>query len=283
MMKLLTGIFLLGSISSYATAEMKISESFLSSGEISALIIEPRYPGTGLPIRFDDWIKEDGVCKLLGYERAVPRSSIFSGWDQRVIMLDRNGNIEKLRNDTDSVTQIACINRLNNTSPEEKLEKIIEPRYPKTALPIRFDNWIKEDGVCKLLGYEKAVPGSSIFSGSYQRVIMLDGNGNIERLRNDTDRVMEIICSNRLNKTPTLFLKVVNNPVHPDSLIPLRFDDWYKEDGVCKLLGYESAVPRSSIFGGYEERVIMLNRNGNIEKLRNDTDSVTEIVCVKHF
>jgi len=197
MMKLLTGIFLLGSISSYATAEMKISESFLSSGEISALIIEPRYPGTGLPIRFDDWIKEDGVCKLLGYERAVPRSSIFSGWDQRVIMLDRNGNIEKLRNDTDSVTQIACINRLNNTSPEEK--------------------------------------------------------------------------------------KVVNNPVHPDSLIPLRFDDWYKEDGVCKLLGYESAVPRSSIFGGYEERVIMLNRNGNIEKLRNDTDSVTEIVCVKHF
>ncbi len=82
-----------------------------SGVESTFLITEPRLPGSNMPIRFDAWSKENGACKALGYERAIPNSTKFSGLtNESVILLDASGRIEKMAN-MDRITQMTCISR----------------------------------------------------------------------------------------------------------------------------------------------------------------------------
>jgi len=174
---------------------MEIEESVdTATGDVSAKITEPKFPGTDFPVNFNEWKKEDGVCKLFGYEKAVPRSTVNSETSERVIMLNGNGAIERMRSDYPRTTEIVCAKKILLSPLSFKLVTVNEPRHLESAYPVNFDDWKKEDGVCKLFGFERAVPHSAINSQTSERVILLNGNGEIERMRKDYPRIKKIVC-----------------------------------------------------------------------------------------
>jgi uncharacterized protein YjhX (UPF0386 family) len=271
--------FLIVSILTVSSALASIKRQEIALNERSFLIKNPTYPGTEFLLGFDEWGKEDGVCKLLGYEKAVSRSTLFGGL-HRAILIDKNGEIENLKNDTNAIIEIICINE-TKTYDYEQLVEIQNPTYPGTEFPLSFDVWGKEDGVCKLLGYEKAVSRSAFFKGDFPRVIFLNENGDIEKSKGNVSKIQKIICMNE-RKFTALRLTVEENPTHPNSNLPVMIDDWNKESGICKLLGHRKAVPRSSLLGGGPfQRVILLDANGKIEKLQNNINRVISIICIE--
>jgi DNA-binding transcriptional regulator of glucitol operon len=192
MKRLLAGLLLLNSLSVFAS-EMQIEEVMLDTGEITALITEPKYPDSNLPVRFNYWKHQDGVCKLLGYQKAVDQSAIFSNSSERVLVLDENGKIVRSIYEN-KVTSIVCINKVAEAQGA-KLSIVNEPKHSDSNLPVRFNYWKHQDGVCKLLGYQKAVDQSAIFSNSSERVLVLDENGKIVR-SSYANKVTSIVCIN---------------------------------------------------------------------------------------
>ncbi|MBD66482.1 MAG: hypothetical protein CME62_14820 [Halobacteriovoraceae bacterium] len=138
------------------------------------IITNPTYPGTEIPVSFSYWNQENGVCKILGFERAIPKSTEFSDTDKKSIILGEDGSILEAK-ERNYVTQIFC-EGVGNRSVETVVE-IKEPTDPNSHIPLAFAYWSEEDGICKVHGYDRAVPKSSTFDGD-ERVLLVDAGGS---------------------------------------------------------------------------------------------------------
>jgi hypothetical protein len=78
------------------------------------------------------------------------------------------------------------------------------------------------------------------------------------------------------------YLTVIINPKYPATDISLRFNDWNKQDGVCKLFGFKSAVNKSAVFSSMgNERVLLINNDGIIEAVSKDYNRISSIKCYR--
>ncbi len=193
----------------HAMAETPRFEEIVGpNGEVSARITEPRYPGTDFQLKFNKWEKEDGVCILLGYARAITRSTRTflgdggrRGTSQRVILLNAKGEIEKMENTNNHITEIVCLDKKDNPPTALKLTTIEKDEliHAESGYPVSAEDAEKRQGVCIYFGYARDLQGSAKMPGLLgtefpERTIMLNADGTIDKMRSDLTPISEIVC-----------------------------------------------------------------------------------------
>ena len=110
-----------------------------------------------------------------------------------------------------------------------------------------LENLGDESGICKVLGYEKAVPGGFDFSDGGFSVFEINKDGTIKQIA-FLRKVTNIYCLNKVDGFVLAQLVGATEPRHPNSQAPMSIVDWNDESGVCKVLGHEKSVPKSIQF-----------------------------------
>lgn len=194
------------------------SLTYAEIGDKAYQIIDPKVPGTTISYSYTSWnctvkegcpsgrdfnpqrsdfagadqfLHEDGVCKSLGYEKALKNSSSYNGGSDYQIraQVAKNGKIAGVASGV-TLSQITCLNK------KSQVEEIKEFRLPTSKRRMDFltlKSWTadeidhsvresEEDGVCKYLGYERAAKNSTsqqsykmVLKGNRTKAIDKDG------------------------------------------------------------------------------------------------------------
>ncbi len=202
------------------------------------MITDPTYPGTQIPFVYASWacpesdacrtgdsfdppreswnlaeffLNETGVCRALGYQKAIANSSYsYSGSnDLPRFSMFSDGRIAGTAAGP-SLNGITCDEPIENFKPV-KLVQIDFPVDPKTKRPITYpagyqlymcalDEGIASDSdaTCRLLGYTSAVKWSAFRRRqcvSNIETMVVKKNGRRKRLKQKTLRMPSIICT----------------------------------------------------------------------------------------
>ncbi len=243
------------------------------------------------------------IVKLHGYLRTLPNSSNWSD-DEYVdatkmvrdtyrTALNRLGPAARSTQSPNGGQQAGTAGGANAPGGVDVPFVIENPTYPGTNIPFQVTwysgtNYNSETGICKLLGYEKAVLRGSAYGNPVGSSLKIGDSGQILRMLQDEPAVTKVICVNQIvqNPIPPMNLKTLENPAYPASGLPFQVA-WYSgtnynsENGICKALGFESAVTRSSRYtnssGG---STIKVDEQGNVVRAVADEPTVSRIVCV---
>ena len=204
MKNLILIVSLLGSFGAYA---MEIKETYdAETGDVSALVKDPTYPKTSLSFSASSAYSsspssEDGVCKVLGYEKAAPGSSRSDKITDDVVRVDSDGTVVEGPN-AYTMTQIVCLNPAKSPTILETLVILTESKlvHPQSNLPFSASSAYSsspssEDGVCRVLGYRRAIIGSSRSEKETADTIQVDSDGNVVGGPN-AYTMTRIICAN---------------------------------------------------------------------------------------
>ena len=195
MKKISLGILLL-SLSMPSAFSMEIEETIDSAtGDVSALIKNPAHYGSNLPLSGHYTSSdESGVCKMLGYEKAAIGSK-RDDYSSKVYSLQINGEGYVTAGPSDyRIKQIVCLNKTNQF-PNERSTIVLNPIHAKSNLPLSgYYSSSDENGVCVMLGYEKAAFGSKRNNCSSQvDSIQVNATGNVVGGPSDFP-ISQIVC-----------------------------------------------------------------------------------------
>jgi hypothetical protein len=139
----------------------------------------------------------------------------------------------------------------------DHIELIQAPREVSTGLPFAYvtyngSNYNPGDGICKALGFNNAIPGSDVndTSQSYPS-LQMNADGSLASVVT-TISVAQIICQNRLGPPIDHQVATIPNPEYPASTLPFAYvtqngSTYNSGDGICKILGHQSALPGSDV------------------------------------
>jgi len=167
------------------------------------IIHNPKYPGSN---RFFSasvpsavfQSSENGVCRVLGFEKAVEGSSRTDFIRANTIQIDFRGQV--LGGDQEfRLTEIVCLNRiiensvkqLNVITANDLVDDLTGRSFSASSKNSTYPS--SEDGVCKLLGFKKAVPGSSRTDKKFRETLQVDFFGEIVAATFGP-RMLEIVC-----------------------------------------------------------------------------------------
>jgi hypothetical protein len=179
---LLIGLIAFGSLSALAMETREIKDAI--TGDISTVITQPSL-GDGVLIY--EMSSQQGVCKALGYEKAV-QGSVTKSKKYRGPLVDigdnglvSNGKRARVTRSEYAIDQIICLNK--TASPKEETHKLTLPVHPDSGIP--FYELTNLDMVCKLFGFEKNAWGSQIKDKSYKGILIdFTENGISARIAN---------------------------------------------------------------------------------------------------
>lgn len=145
-----------------------------------------------------------------------------------------------------------------------------------------------ENGVCKALGYEKALRGSS--RGTYfslSNVVVVNSNGSIVSGRTKAKKITKITCINIVKKALSrsfLFfsVNVDGNPIH--ACISREPVEAKKDaDKTCRALGYDRSFMYERNSYGYDNNCNVINEQGEIiaKQTGDSGDAIRKLGCVK--
>ncbi len=144
---------------------------------------------------------EQGVCKALGFERAVRGSSSFEEFSRLKVVVGHNGLIVggQTHDQEKMYSAINCINKVGNKL--ENPQVLFGPRYVRASATkdeVMFSPESHQDGVCRLNGFRKAAKGSVYAAGhSYDDKVIVDALGNkVRELPRyvASSRILQMIC-----------------------------------------------------------------------------------------
>ena len=208
-------------------------------------------------INFSSKSDKDGICILMGYEKAIPGENVTDGSVYGMsIVVNKKGVV--LHGDiVDSsvgavMSQVTCANRVINRNTNLEIAKVTNLKLKNDII---VSSLSKENGVCKLLGYERGVEQSGRQDGAYRGVMaIIDEKGNSDTANFSTSdsgaRMSEVICVNKLSSAPDLSIVKVNKPKYDGHNISHDSN----VDGVCRKMGFSRGIKDSiesdgSVFG----------------------------------
>ncbi len=257
----------------------------------SKLILNPVHPGSGLPFLFRRGFVANGICKSLGYGAGLNTSVKGSETLYPLVLsIDENGLIKKADKNSRKVDKIICQNKLPHSVKE--VSYIVEnPVHPGSNLPISsilkkdefgFHEYYRdaEFGVCKSLGFKKGVDNSILWTENKMDVLVMNTSGRINLLRYE-EAIKKIVCVNKVEFEPIQISKVIDSPMHSGSGISFSFNGNYEEKNVCKAMGYEDGVYKSSKPSNKAEEGygLVVKDNGAISNARFGL-LVGQIICL---
>jgi hypothetical protein len=140
-----------------------------------------RHPGSGEPFsHYDQGSNENGVCKILGYEKAAAGSSRSNNTKSNSLRVNENGTVIGAPQ-TYTMNRLVCINQEQGGRYNKSVlltgSDIV---HPDSDMPFsHYDQGSNEHGVCKVLGYKKAAPGSSRSGSSKSDTLRVNAAGDV--------------------------------------------------------------------------------------------------------
>lgn len=245
------------------------------------LVNNPTERSTGLSFSFtwegtNGQSSEDGICKVLGYNKALYGSSKSDYSIKENISVNEQGEIIGSP-DGWPTTQIYCMG--SNSQPIRQIGQILNEnqlKYPRTSLSFSHSGYLtngasSEHGVCKILGFEKGVAGSGRSDNTITDTVELDANGNI-RSGPSAWRMTRVVCLNRFSdnaQVPRISVLTGQALLFPGSNLPFSHaghgtNSPSSEHGVCKAVGFRMAVQGSSRTDDKLTHAVQVDANGQV-------------------
>lgn len=116
---------------------------------------------------------------------------------------------------------------------------------------VYFSTASNVDGVCKVLGFQKAAGANITNNGNVRgALLVVEANGEIKSAEMATDRngyaIAQMTCLNKVLGRPTPKIEKVTNFATLGGVVSSQSS----ENGICKALGYESGVKGSGTADG---------------------------------
>ncbi|MGE0616234.1 MAG: RCC1 domain-containing protein [Bacteriovoracia bacterium] len=254
----------------------------------------PRYPGTDKfflhPSQFNNPerpLTANGICKVLGYEKATSAGAKSSSFYGKAYSVDDNGELVAYHSNSLTVSYITCQNLLRK-NPVGKLARIENPKYPGQDLPFTAlggsNPATAENGVCRLLGFARALKFSSQPDTSANLLgAVISETGELVGVRNQ-NAIKELVCIDPSPAAPPEEIFSLKDPKVPGTQLPFRSGiSGPQEHGVCKALGYESAVIGSASGSGNAGQGVTPDEQGKLVELTNNVYPISQIICKKRL
>lgn len=148
-------------------------------------------PTQGGGVRISASSDENGVCKALGYQRAIVDMLKSGIYESPMVYVDQNGVIAGGVQTGRSINEINCVNKVGEQ--KEKTLQFINPSYSR--INAMFSIYSDQNGVCKAFGLQRAAMGTMNYLGNYfGPTVIADKNGTITEGRRVGPKIGSIIC-----------------------------------------------------------------------------------------
>lgn len=176
----------LASVSSASAEQVKVSN--------------PVHPGSNLPIL--SFSNHDGVCRMLGFEKAVAASVIRSDKGPSAksemvfgLSVDTNGRVYG-HDRMWAIAEITCMNADPAFIVPEESQDFLNPVHPQTGLPFAYlDRSVKaRDQICQSLGSDRSTRGLDwpLVSNETKRGTLVHDTRDVQDI--DAPTFSRIIC-----------------------------------------------------------------------------------------
>lgn len=174
------------------------------TNEDEVVIKNPILEGSNLPIAASKGYttvgsSEDGVCRALGYKRAIEGSSRATNTFEETLQIDENGDVIGGRK-THSMTKIGCIKKIRVADKFSTVDLAAKDLvHARTGLPYAGPKGYthansSEDGICRRLGYRKAVLQSGRTDQVEREVLRIDKYGQVIGGMTKTYAMTRLLC-----------------------------------------------------------------------------------------
>lgn len=245
--------------------------------DTSELIINPEING----VHFSGGSDENGVCRALGYERAAVGATLYKDVGrQPMVEVNRRGDVSggDIGSNYHQIQQIVCLNL--EGYPRFDLNLIHKPLL---SGELAISGGSSENGVCKALGYEKAVVGASLYTDvSRKPMVEINNRGSVSGgdIGSNYHQFDTIVCVNMVGASQ-ISGKLIENPRHPISGQP--FSGGSHESGVCKALGFSHAAVGATMYVDVSNTPMLeVDSEGSVSggDTGNKYHAVKKIICI---
>ena len=229
----------------------------------------------------------DGVCLALGYQKSLSNKYSKMRVIDTIVVVDIDGNFTSAKQSTGGsydrstyFTSITCANKLV-TKKNIQVDRVSTFSFMDG---INISSKSKVNGVCKLLGYEKGLDGSSIKGAENKEAMaVVEEDGRIESIDDyyKATSLKEVVCVNKKTESKVLPLVKVDDPKVDESY----FSKNSNAQGICKKIGYKKAL--NGVYLGNiptASTVLVVDVTGevvNTEYVSLSKAYVKNVICVK--
>lgn len=226
-----------------------------------AEVVNPRLVGEGGEYRLAASSDPIAVCGLFHYGDAVAKSATRFRPEEGVplVKVEASGDVVQLIKADEAISSLRCQGDLGTDEPRiNYMIEVDDPIYrvhlPRVGWSTPFDGRESDlAGICHRYGYTDYVTGSAVMRHVRRDKAVTDAQGQVVRFRHMGPEVVALSCSTKdveqnddnqriMNADGTVTIvrpRVVHEPVNGE------IADQSDPDGVCRYLGFESAVPES--------------------------------------
>ena len=149
---------------------------------------------------------------------------------------------------------------------------------------ILFSYESNPNGVCRVLGFKKALAGTTLFETNYQFTIIVDEHAEVKDRESSevwTKSIKKIICLNFMEKGVTgLKAEIIKNPTFKDTKIPFSAES--HKDKICQQYGFEKNPYNSFVPKEVEgEPFLLIDKLGSITGGKIDGIVISSLLCIK--
>lgn len=240
-------------------------------------------------VLFSDKSPAEGVCLALGYQMGASSTSESLTYKGNLAIVDSDGEFtggeltsENRYRTSKYIKTITCVNKfVSKKSPSVESVKA----FNNIANGLFISSQSSENGVCKLLGYEKGLKGSAIPGQKMSKLMPIIEEGGVVRRIDSSSGALHlegVLCVNKIAEEKSIPLVEVTLP---------KMDDFYfsknsSAQGVCKNLGYTNGLEGVDYRTDYNTKagaVALVDITGkflNLEGLYKDL-YISGVVCIK--
>lgn len=221
----------------------------------------------GIGINYDSDVT--GACKALGYAKGLSKTYAENTSRAALINFDSSGNMNGSAIGY-FIKDLTCMGR-NNSTIETDVTLITNPELNKIPFIYNEDT----DGVCKVLGYARGLPGSANYTEYAETMVSPDKAGNIKAGSIGEYKTLSVICIAKKSQSPLLKATLYQNPTIQGQAI--NYDS--SEAQICKLFGSEGAAVGAKTYAENVGTSIAVGANGNITG-SVDGYKMLNLVCI---
>ncbi len=238
-------------------------------------------------VLFSSTSRPNGVCKLLGYQKAADQQMTADGNVRgSLIIVNEDATVTRGEQATDrvgaTIASVTCLNKVltfRQTLMVEKLDNF-------SINGVLVSSQSNESGACRALGYESGIVGTGVANGNVRgSMAIINAKGEVSGGEVATERTgaafSQLVCVNKRNG-PTLTLQKIIDPSIQGNVVSSNSN----VIGVCKLLGYRSGSVGSGVAdGNVRGPMLVIDVTGEIVNSETATERVgakySSIICIK--
>lgn len=225
----------------------------------------PKISGIGISYDADT----TGACKALGYAKGLTKTYADNISQSALIIFDAYGKVTGASN-AYYINELTCMGRDNSAiSPDMAL--VLQPTL--NDIPFNYDG--EANGICKILGYTKGLPGSPTYADYSKAMVRASKDGTIKAGVTGGYRTDSVVCITKKSNSPTLKAALYSTPMIQGQFITYGSD----ENQICNMFGSEGAAKGSQAYENHSGTSISIGARGNFTG-SIDGYKMKDLICI---